>query len=76
MPANPTTIDLTSDDNEAQVAIRHPDGQVVVLTLKAHRSTLTAFIPTPVQVRGTDDPNEMALSWMMTDEQDGSPTKH
>lgn len=47
-------------------AIRHPDGQVLVLTLKAHRGTLTAFIPTPVQVRGTDDPDEMALSWSLT----------
>ena len=37
-----------------------------MLTLKAHRGTLTAFIPTPVQVRGTDDPDEMALSWSLT----------
>ena len=72
----PTTIALTSDDNEAQVAIRHADGQVLVLTLKAHRGTLTAFVPTPVQVRGTDDPDEMALSWLMSGEPDGSPTKH
>ncbi len=72
----PTTIDLTPDDNEDKIAIRHPDGQVLVLTLKAHRSTLTAFVPTPVQVRGTDDPDEMALAWLMSGEPDGTPTKH
>ena len=72
----PTTIDLSPDDNEAQVAIRHPDGQVVVLSLKAHRSTLTAFVPAPVQVRGTDDPDELVLSWLVSGEPDGSPTKH
>ena len=53
------------------MAIRHPDGQVVVLTIKAHRSTLTAYVPTPVQVRGTDDPEEMALSWMMAPDMQG-----
>ncbi len=73
---NATTIDLSPDANEAQVAIRHPDGQVLVLTIKAHRSTLTAYVPTPVQVRGTDDPDEVAVSWMMSGEPDGSPTKH
>jgi hypothetical protein len=45
---------------------RHPDGQVIVFTVKAHRSTLTAYVPTPVQVRGTDDPDELALSWSLT----------
>ena len=73
---NPTTIDLTPEKNEAQAAIRHPDGQVVVMTFKAHRNSLTAYVPTPVRVRGTDDPQEVALFWMMSGEPDGSPTKH
>ena len=72
----PTTIALTHEDSEAQVAVQHPDGQVLVFTVKAHRSALTAFVPTPVQVRGTTDTDELALSWLMSGEPDGSPTKH
>ena len=76
MPPTPTTIDLTHEDNEAQIAVRHPDGQVLILTLKAHRSTVSLYVPGPVQMKGTDDPNEMMLSWMMVPEERGGVVKH
>ena len=70
-------IDLTPEDNQAQVAIRHPDGQVIVLTARAYRSTVTLYVPGPVQLKGTGDPGEMMLSWMMLGEaRDGSEVKH
>jgi hypothetical protein len=58
-----TIINLTDDDNEAQVAVLHPDGQVVVLTVKAHRGTLTVISPKPVVVKKLEDSGEVAVSW-------------
>ena len=58
----PTTIDLTPDDTEAQVAIRHPDGHVLVLAVKAHRGTLAVIGPKPVAVKETEDSGEVVVS--------------
>ena len=55
-------ITLTDADGEAQIGIRHPDGQVIVLTLKAHRNALTAYIPRPVVVRERKDSGEVEVS--------------
>ena len=32
----------------------------------SERCTLTSYFPTPAQVQGTDDPDEMALTWTLT----------
>ena len=45
--------------------------------MKAHRSTVSLYVPGPVQLKGTDDPDEMMLSWMMVpSEGGGGVVKH
>ena len=55
-------IDLTPDDNEAQIAIRHADGGG-----GADREGLpghvTAIWPGPVVVMEVEDSREVAVSW-------------
>ena len=59
----PVVIDLTPEDNEVQVAVRHPDGAVLVLTLRNHRGTLTIIGPEPAAVSGAEDSGEVKVSW-------------
>ena len=54
-------IDLT--DHEVQVAVRHPDGGMLLLTAKAHRGSLTVIGPRPVAVKVLEDSGEVAVSW-------------
>lgn len=56
-------IDLTNDDREAHIAIRHPAGGTLVLTVKAHRGALTVIGPEPVVVKVLEDSNEVVVSW-------------
>ena len=58
-------IDLNCGNHEAQIALRHPDGGVLVLTVKAHLSSLTVIGPLPVVVKELEDSDEMMLSWRM-----------
>ena len=62
-------IDFDDDESEAQIAIRHPDGQVLVLTAKAHRNTLTAVVPMPVAMQVLEGSGEVKVSWQ-TDSQE------
>lgn len=48
----------------------------MVLTAKAYRSTVTVYVPGPVQLKGTDDPGELALSWTMLEEGGSGEVKH
>jgi len=56
-------IDLPDDGQEIPVAIRHPDGGVVILSLRAHRGTLTAILPPGGVVRSVEDTDEVNVSW-------------
>lgn len=60
-----TIIDLANAGHEVPVAIRHPDGHVLVLTLRAHRRTLTVIGPKPVALKVLEDSGEVAVSWMV-----------
>lgn len=60
-----TVIDLPDDGREVPVAIRHPDGGVLILTvaLRAHRGTLTAILPGwSVVVREVADTGQVTVS--------------
>ena len=56
-------LDLPDDGHEVPIAIRHPDGGVVLLTLKAHRGTVTAILPPGGVVREVEDTGEVKVSW-------------
>ena len=61
-------IDLTDDDHEAQVAIRHRDGQVLVLTVKARLNSITVIGPIPTNTRLREGSSEMATTWRFRSE--------
>lgn len=64
--ASPYIIDLLEDGLEAQVAIRHPNGKVLVVALKAQRNTVTAYAPPSATWREED--GEVAVSWWTAEE--------
>ena len=55
-------IDLTDGEQEAQVAIRHPDGNVLVLTMKAHRNIVTVCVPAHAVLGERENSGDMTLS--------------
>jgi len=63
-------IDLADDGSEIPVAVRHPDGQVLVLTVKAHRRSLSAIGPEPTVVKVMEDSGEVNVTWEVQSERD------
>lgn len=62
-PIRPVVIDLPGDGHEVPIAIRHPDGGVIIITMKAHRGTLTTIPPPGGVVREVEDTGEVVASW-------------
>ena len=60
-----TLVDLERVGREVPVVVRHPNGQMIVLVLEAHRGSLTAYAPLPSAVRAIEDSDDVALSWWM-----------
>ena len=58
-----TVIDITDDGHEFPVAIRNPNGGMLILTVKASRGTLTAILPSGGVVREVEDTGEVVMSW-------------
>lgn len=61
-PTHPVVIDLPDDGHDVPLAILHPDGGLVILSVRAHRGSLTAILPSSGVVREVEGTGEVVVA--------------